>query len=131
MRYKTAFRLVVKAIGLYVALFGMFAFLDGLTSIGAQYLSVGRIGGGLPWYWWVGQSLLMPLLRTGVGTYLFFRGKWIVNLAIPSNRPYCPQCAYELTGAPVNRCPECGTSFRWEDVMPPETKDEPPEDEGN
>jgi hypothetical protein len=34
-------------------------------------------------------------------------------MAIPSNRPYCPECAYDLTGAAVERCPEYDTSFRW------------------
>jgi uncharacterized paraquat-inducible protein A len=46
------------------------------------------------------------------GLYLFFGGKWIVNKAIPSNRPYCHECGYELTHARSNVCPECGTEFK-------------------
>jgi hypothetical protein len=30
--------------------------------------------------------------------------------------PTCPQCAYNLTGLTENRCPECGTAFRWPEV---------------
>ena len=48
------------------------------------------------------------------GLYLFFGGKWIVNKAIPSNRPYCHECGYELTHARSNVCPECGTEFKAE-----------------
>jgi predicted amidophosphoribosyltransferase len=52
------------------------------------------------------------------GLYLFFGGKWIVDLAIPGNRPYCQECGYDLTGAHRDRCPECDTPFRPDTVRP-------------
>jgi hypothetical protein len=69
-------------------------------------------------------NLLANALYAAVGLYLFFGGKWIVDKAIPSNRPYCHECGYELTAATQNRCPECGTPFRLEDVMPKDIPDE-------
>ncbi|HSW44773.1 MAG TPA: hypothetical protein VLM89_04295 [Phycisphaerae bacterium] len=37
--------------------------------------------------------------------------KW--TLPIP---PTCRKCSYILTGLPANRCPECGTTFKWAEV---------------
>lgn len=30
--------------------------------------------------------------------------------------PTCARCSYILTGLPEDRCPECGTPFRWREV---------------
>ena len=39
------------------------------------------------------------------------RGKWRIPLP-----PTCPKCEYILTGLPQDRCPECGTEFKWREV---------------
>jgi hypothetical protein len=39
------------------------------------------------------------------------RGEW--TLPIP---PTCRKCSYILIGLPTNRCPECGTTFKWSEV---------------
>ncbi|MCH8152160.1 MAG: hypothetical protein IH830_07290 [Planctomycetes bacterium] len=56
-------------------------------------------------------SLRGPLIGCALGLYLFFGGKWVVNLCIPSNRPYCPECGYDLSKATSANCPECGVKL--------------------
>jgi hypothetical protein len=124
MKYKTLFRLMLKAIGVYL-------FAEGIPQLGAY--GIGLIY-GLTQARWARLSgtygllnLSAPLFSVAFGLYLFFGGRWIVDKAIPANRPYCPECGYDLTAANRNRCPECDTPFRWEDVRPAEPKQEPEE----
>ena len=113
MKYKTAFRLAVRLIGVYAVAMSLPWLITTSVSIALDVLMAGGLGfGGLPGPWEV-QTFFSHLLSVGVGLYLFFRGERIVNRAIPSNRPYCHECAYQLTGLPSEGCcPECGTSFR-------------------
>jgi len=108
MRYKTAFRLGLKLIGVWMI---ASAVGDAGSVIGVcfELATSGQI---------VGNWMLGPLLgvsgQVAVGLYLFFGGRWIVDKAIPSNRPYCHECGYELSGAAPAEgvCPECGTEYR-------------------
>lgn len=120
MKYKTLFRILLKAIGVYLIAsnFGFVVqlaitfLMDMLSSSGTG----GMFGSQLGWSLRFSGGGILSFL---FGFYLFFGGKWIVNCAIPSNRPYCQECGYELTRSRSTRCPECGTPFRAEDVTPP------------
>ncbi len=118
MKHKTWFRLVLKAIG--ILLVGLS--LPDLVKFVAQmgHFSVGSFASGRfpvpppPTWWWVWNlvpEVIGHLLQLGLGLYLLFGGKWIVNLCIPSNRPYCPECGYDLSKAGSANCPECGVKL--------------------
>ena len=63
--------------------------------------------------WTFGLGRVLPkMIQLCIGLYLFRGGDWIVNRVIPTNRPYCHECGYDLTGSGMaGECPECGTAF--------------------
>ena len=85
----------------------------GLLSVATVRFSVAsRVapGGSIGWTIAQGASYAAtPVFELVVGFYLFFGGRRIADLAVPSNRPYCPECGYDLTGTKGSVCPECGT----------------------
>ncbi len=90
MKYKTAFRMALKVVGVWAVIDSAY----NLAAAGAWMvwlLARGQLGlGPFP-----SQSVLglAPYaLQVALGLYLFFGGKWLANLAIPGNRPYCPEC---------------------------------------
>lgn len=104
MKYKTLFRLLVKIIGVYFVTQGLLHLIPQVVMM-IQQVFDDRSPGIFARFWRYGRALIEIIL----GLYLFFGGKWIVNKAIPSNRHYCHECAYELRNLTSNRCPECGT----------------------
>ena len=105
MKYKTLFRVLQHLVGLLVCAQGVVSIA---TSLRFLLYFVGNRGTGFPTSWWT----LIPvegLVGVALGSYLFFGGKWIADLAIPGNRPYCDECGYDLTDATGDSCPECGT----------------------
>lgn len=108
MKHKTWFRLVLKAIGVLLVGFALPEILDRSTGFIDYAFIQQRWDRNLVTLLVVGTAA--PLLQAALGLYLFFGGDWVVNKAIPSNRPYCPECGYELSRAPGARCPECGVA---------------------
>jgi hypothetical protein len=103
MRYKTLFRMLLKAMGVYFFVMGCGQLLG---TAGVRLALQGNSG------WTVAQGLsvtMAPLFNLSIGLYLFFGGRRLADMAIPSNRTYCPECGYDVMGSQNRICPECGT----------------------
>jgi hypothetical protein len=113
MKYKTQFRMMLKAIGVFVFVLTVPQFMHPLYSIFRP--------GGLQGASWTDYAigLISPGVQIALASYLFFGGKWITDIAIPGNRPYCHECGYDLTNASGHVCSECGTPFKPEVISPP------------
>lgn len=112
MKHKTLFRLAIKILGLALLGFGLPQLIISLASI--INLIVIQLGMGsspfsMPFDWSMIGWVLGPLVQLLFAAYLLFGGEWIVNKFIPSNRPYCPDCGYDVSGSSVEQCPECGS----------------------
>ena len=108
MKHKTLFRVLLKLLGVWMFLGGVTgAIQDAVQVVGFLYRPAG-FAGAMPWYAWVGFS--SGPVSIFLGLYLFFGGEWIVNKAIPSNRPYCGDCGYDLSKNTASYCPECGAT---------------------
>jgi len=109
MKYKTLFRILLKVIAVWLVANTLVEFVQAsvrwLDPISRGYFASVNF---LVWLGGHGAAI-------AIGLYLFFGGRLIADLAIPSNRPYCHHCGYELSNVRGAICPECGTRFRGED----------------
>lgn len=119
MKHKTWFRLVVKALGLYFFTYGMLSVLGTICMLLADWI----FATSSYWHQFDTEILLNSVLQILAGAYLFFSAEWIVNLAIPSNRPYCPNCGYDLSKRVGDHCPECGVAMIQEPKSVAEAKE--------
>ena len=114
MKYKTLFRLAVKLTGVVFSILGIISFASAmfqlffLSDFSSPVRSLLHFNSGALGY------LVTPAITLALGAYLLFDGEWIVNKAIPSNKPYCHECGYLLKDLTGDRCPECDTPFRPE-----------------
>jgi hypothetical protein len=107
MRFKTLFRVLLKLIGVWIFIQGSAAVIQAGAWLVQVVIQPGSFMPDMnPWL--IG-SLVAGLLQVALGLYFFFGGAWVVNRAIPANRPYCPECGYDLTRNGRPNCPECGT----------------------
>ena len=116
MKHKTWFRLVVKAIGILLIGFAIPEFALNLASFVTAMSSgiVGYGGAGLTSEDKVLLSITYfagPIIQLGIGIYLLAGAQWLVNTCIPSNRPYCPECGYDLSDSSTDWCAECGVDL--------------------
>ena len=108
MRYKTLFRVLLKVLGVYLVVTGLGSIFYFITGIVSDMFG----SGGFPSSLW--PFGLPGMLSLAIGLYLFFGGKWIADLAIPSNRPYCADCGYDIGRSPGDICQECGALISHE-----------------
>jgi hypothetical protein len=110
MKHKTWFRLVIKAIGVLFVGMSIPTVAAGIANLNSMFSSrsfSGYVQALMVQAVWLCGSFL----QLALGLYLFFGGKWIVDRAIPSNRPYCPECGYDLSKSNGTVCPECGVTL--------------------
>ena len=110
MKYKTLFRVMLKLLGVWTFIGGVEQALAHVSQL--LFMFTASYRGAPNQLWYLIPSLLTTAAQVGIGLYLFFGGKWIVDKAIPGNRPYCHECGYDLTNAAGNLCSECGTPFK-------------------
>jgi hypothetical protein len=110
MKYKTLFRVLLKILGLYFTVQGLcFLFAQSAYIIQILTLPFRSEFSRVQLTYQIAVYFACHIFEFAVGLYFFFGGKWIVNKAIPGNRPYCHECGYDLTQNSSGLCPECGT----------------------
>jgi hypothetical protein len=127
VKHKTLFRLAVKIVGVFLIAttlielpWTVYTQWSSIVQLTSRPAWPGSPSGSRPWLY-AFQGSLRAILALAMGLYLFFGGEWIVNKAIPSNRPYCHECGYMLKNLTGNTCPECDTPFRPEPPATPPT----------
>jgi len=108
MKYKTLFNTLCKLLGVYFAITGFTGILQSVGSIAMYWFQMMQMRGGSPILWSWAFAFIAHIFETAAGLFLFCKSRTVADWAIPGNRPYCPECGYDLTGSVSAVCPECG-----------------------
>ena len=112
MKHKSWFRLVLKAIGIVLIGLGIPEILrHGTQYVRWYFMAAAGRGSVPPWMptWFDALLVLLPgLVQVALGLVVLLRTHWIADWIIPSNRPYCPECGYDLSMNDGEHCTECG-----------------------
>ena len=117
MKHKTWFRLVIKVIGIFLIATGGASLLDSMFTALGETLILRRFaasGFGLSasfedvLSFMLSAGLIEGIARIAIGAYLLLGGVKLINFCIPNNRPYCPDCGYDVREVGNEKCPECG-----------------------
>lgn len=114
MKHKTWFRLVLKAIGILIIAEALPNAFQGVAWIVQVWMQTPRSARGLlasPTWPMFLASPVGAAVQLLLGAYLLLGANWFVNLVIPSNRPYCPECGYDVSFSRRGSCPECGATL--------------------
>ncbi len=106
MKYKTVVRIALKLIGVSVLILG-FSNAIGQAIMLVDLLQVHNSAPGLSWGYAGGG--VTCIVQVVIGLYLIFGGKVVADILVSSNKQYCCECGYELTGNASGVCSECGT----------------------
>lgn len=123
MKYKTLVRVGLRLFGVFFCSLWLSRVANrvfaAISPVVIDWLGQSQSGFVMP-----GSALVWGIgSETGtllIGLVLFLGSGFFANLVIPSNRPYCLDCGYELTASPPEGCcPECGAPYRkpasWND----------------
>lgn len=112
MKHKTWFRLVVKAIGILVFCLGLAEFCGLVLHLAGVVFTDAIPSVGLPdLLYQFGYAFGRAVGGMVIGAFLLSSADLVTDRIIPSNRPYCPACGYEIAGVKTGDCPECGVAL--------------------
>jgi hypothetical protein len=105
------FRLIVRAIGIFLLAHAIPRFLDVMR-----------------WaleFWMYGESrmfttsgfvsqLVLVGVDMAIALYLLVKGRRLIDFCMRDMRDRCPKCGYPAAGVTGSVCPECGTRFAFQ-----------------
>ncbi|HEX8341646.1 MAG TPA: hypothetical protein VF624_12110 [Tepidisphaeraceae bacterium] len=109
MKYKTLARIALRLLGVYFIADSLFTLSFRAINLVEWYTGIFGVGFQGQTTHMMIANILPQFVRLAIGLYFFYGGRWVIDRIVPSNRPYCPECGYDLTRNPTYQCPECGT----------------------